>query len=81
MYDGRRDASGEEIRRAIGDLGRNSLAPPLWVIERIWPYMHVGYKTENYTGGIVAKALEQSLFKDYKVAIDSAYVKIVLRKG
>ena len=81
MYDGRRDAPKEEIRRAIGNLERNRFALPLWVIERVWPYMHVGYKTDDYTCGIVAEALEQSLFKDYKVVIDSAYIKIVLRKG
>jgi len=81
MYDGRRDASREEMRRTIGDLQGSGLTLPLWIVERVWPYMHVGYKTREYTHGIVAEALKQSLFKDYKAVIEGGFIKIVMRKG
>lgn len=81
MYDGRRDASRKEMRTTIGDLKGSGWTPPLWIAERVWPYMHVGYKTEEYTHGIVAEALKQSLFKDYKAVIEDGCIKIVMRKG
>ena len=80
MYDGRRDASRDEIRATIGDIERSGLALPLWVIERVWPHIHVGYKTEDYMSGIVTEALRQSEFKDYEAVIDKACIKIILRK-
>ena len=81
MYDGRRDATKEQIRTSLGNLKRNGLTLPSWVIERVWRYMHVGYKTKEYTHGIVAEALKQSLFKDYKAVIEGGCIKIVMRKG
>lgn len=81
MYDGRRDATKEQIRTSLGNLKRNDLTLPSWVIEWVWPYMHVGYKTKEYTHGIVAEALKQSLFKDYKAVIEGGCIKIVMRKG
>ncbi len=81
MYDGRRDASREEIRTIIGNLEGSGFTVPLWIAERAWPYMHVGYKTEEYTHGRVAQALAESLFKDYRVIPGSGFIKIILRKG
>jgi len=81
MYDGRRDASREEIRTIIGNLKGSGFTVPRWVAECAWPYMHVGYKTEEYTHGRVAQALAESLFKDYRVIPGIGFIKIILRKG
>jgi ubiquinone/menaquinone biosynthesis C-methylase UbiE len=81
MYDGRRDASREEMRITIGDFHGSGLTLPLWIVERVWPYMHVGYKTEEYTRGKVASALEESRFEDYQIVITNGFIKIVMRKG
>ena len=81
MYDGRRDASREEMRITIGDFHGSGLTLPLWIVERVWPYMHVGYKTEEYTRGKVASALEESRFEDYQIATNNGFIKIVMRKG
>ena len=81
MYDGRRDASREEMRITIGDFQGSGLTLPLWIVERVWPYMHVGYKTEEYTRGKVASALEESRFEDYRIVINNGFIKIVMRKG
>ena len=81
IYDGRRDASKEEIRATLGNL-EGSLTLPSWIIERIWPcYVYLVYKTEVYTSGKIAEALVRSLFRDYDVFIENAIVKIVLKKG
>ncbi len=81
MYDGRKDASKEEIRTTIGNRENRGFILPLWVVERVWPHMHVGYKTEEYTQGRVAEALKESLFEDYEVIVDSCFIKIILRKS
>ena len=81
MYDGRRDASKKEIRTIIGNLKESGLALPSWVVEHAWPYLHVGYKTKEYTHGRVAEVLKESLFEDYKVVINGTFLKIILKKG
>ena len=80
MYDGRRDASREKIRMTVGNLEGRGLTLPLWLIGCIWPYMHVGYKTREYTQGIVGEALKESLFKEYRVVVEGGCIKLILRK-
>ncbi|MEM2690445.1 MAG: class I SAM-dependent methyltransferase [Nitrososphaerota archaeon] len=81
IYDGRKDAARTELKKTIQSLGMEKILPlPLWIIERIWPYIHIGYKTETYTSGKIGKAIKGSMFKDYEVEIEGAYVKIMLKK-
>jgi len=40
----------------------------------------VGYKIEVYTTGKIGRALRESLFKDYNVKNEGAYIKIELKK-
>lgn len=81
MYDGRKDATKMEIEETIRKLGMEEDLPlPLWIIERIWPYMHIGYKTNIYISGKIGKALNESLFKIYDVEKEGAYIRIMLKK-
>lgn len=81
MYDGRKDATKMEIEETIRSLGMEEDLPlPLWIIKGIWPYMHVGYKTDVYISGKIGRALKESLFKSYDIKKEGAYIKIILRK-
>ncbi len=81
MYDGRKDATKMEIEETIRSLGMEEDLPlPLWIIKGIWPYMHVGYKTDVYISGKIGRALKESLFKSYDIEKEGAYIKIILRK-
>lgn len=82
MYDGRKDATKAEIEETIQKFGvEGGLPIPLWVIKRIWPYMHIGYKTQVYTSGKIGRALNESLFENYDVKKEGAYIEIILRKS
>ncbi|MCX8181886.1 MAG: class I SAM-dependent methyltransferase [Candidatus Methanomethyliaceae archaeon] len=81
IYDGRKDATRIEIEETIQRLDMMEDLPlPLWIVERIWSYMHVGYKTDEYISGKIGRALERSLFKTYTVQKEGAYIRIVLKK-
>ncbi len=81
MYDGRKDATKAELEETIRSWGiEESLLLPLWIMERIWPYMHIGYKTDVYTSGKVGKAIKESMFKNYDLKMEGAYVRITLKK-
>jgi SAM-dependent methyltransferase len=81
IYDGRKDATKAEFEETVRGLGiEEDLPLPLWIIERMWPCWHVGYKTEVYTTGKIGRALKESLFKDHKVKNEGAYIKIELKK-
>jgi len=81
IYDGRKDATKAEFEETVRSLGiEEDLPLPLWIIERMWPCWHVGYKTEVYTTGKIGRALKESLFKDHKVKNEGAYIKIELKK-
>jgi len=81
MYDGRKDATKIEIKESVRSLEMEEDLPlPLWIIDRIWPYLHIGYKTEVYISGKIGKALEESLFKSYDVKKEGAYIRIIIKK-
>ncbi|MCX8189239.1 MAG: class I SAM-dependent methyltransferase [Nitrososphaeria archaeon] len=81
IYDGRKDCTKEELKETVKRFGiEKDLILPFWIIERIWPYMHIGYKTEDYILGKVGKAIRESKFKDYDLRIEGAYVRITLWK-
>jgi len=81
VYDGRKDAPRAEMEETVRDLGiEEDLPPPLWIIEAFWPYMHIGCKTEVYVSGRIGRALSESLFKDYEVKKEGAYMRITLKK-
>jgi len=82
MYDGRKDATVEDLEETFSKLRmtERDLPLPPWVIKRIWPCAHVGYKTEVYTSGKIRRAIEGSPFRSHRVITEGAYVKIVLEK-
>jgi ubiquinone/menaquinone biosynthesis C-methylase UbiE len=81
IFDGRKDVTKAEFEETVRSLGIESDLPlPLWIIERVWPHWHVGCKTEVYVSGKIGRALKESLFKDYSVNNEGAYVRIVLKK-
>jgi ubiquinone/menaquinone biosynthesis C-methylase UbiE len=81
IYDGRKDVTKAEFEETVRSLGlKEDISLPLWFIERVWPHWHVGCKTEVYVSGKIGKALKESLFKNYSVNNEGAYVKIVLVK-
>jgi ubiquinone/menaquinone biosynthesis C-methylase UbiE len=81
IFDGRKDVTKAEFEETVRSLGIESDLPlPLWIIERVWPHWHVGCKTEVYVSGKIGRALKESLFKDYSVKNEGAYVRIVLKK-
>jgi len=81
IYDGRKDATKGEIEETVQGLGiEGDLPVPLWIIESIWSYWHIGYKTEVYVSGRIGRSLGESLFKDYGVEKEGAYVRIMLKK-
>jgi ubiquinone/menaquinone biosynthesis C-methylase UbiE len=81
IFDGRKDVTKAEFEETVRSLGIESDLPlPLWIIERVWPHWHVGCKTEIYVSGKIGRALKESLFKDYSVNNEGAYVRIVLKK-
>ena len=81
MYDGRKDVTKAEFEETVRSLGMEKELPlPLWIIERVWPHLHIGYKTDVYTIGKIGGALDQSLFKNYDVKKEGAYIRIELKK-
>jgi ubiquinone/menaquinone biosynthesis C-methylase UbiE len=81
MYDGRKDVTKAEFEETVRGLGIDEDLPlPLWIIELIWPHLHTGYKTEVYISGKIGRALNESLFKDYDVKKEGAYMRIQLKK-
>lgn len=81
IYDGRKDATQTEFEETVRSLNmKKDLPLPLWLIERMWPRWHVGYKTDVYISGKVGRALRESFFKEYSVQNRGAYVRIELKK-
>jgi ubiquinone/menaquinone biosynthesis C-methylase UbiE len=81
MYDGRKDATKIEVEETVRILEIEEDVPlPLWIITRIWPHLHVGYKTEVYVSGKIGMALKKSLFESYDVRIEGAYVRLTLKR-
>jgi ubiquinone/menaquinone biosynthesis C-methylase UbiE len=81
IFDGRKDVTRAEFEETVRTLGIESDLPlPLWFIERAWPHWHVGCKTWVYISGKIGIALKGSLFKDYSVNSEGAYVRIVAKK-
>ena len=81
LFDGRKDVTRAEFEQTVRSLGVESDLPiPLWVIARVWPHWHIGCKTEVYVSGMIGIALKESLFKDYSVNNEGAYIRIVLKK-
>lgn len=82
IYDGRKDVTKAEFEETVRRLGiEEGLPLPLWVMERIWPRMHIGCKTEVYISGKIGRALKESLFKSYAVKKEGAYIRIELTKN
>jgi ubiquinone/menaquinone biosynthesis C-methylase UbiE len=81
LFDGRKDATTEEFVETVRSLDMERDIPlPLPVMERIWPKMHVGYKTEVFISGKIGKAINKSLFKKADIKAEGAFVRIKLRK-
>lgn len=81
IYDGRKDVTKTEFKETVQSLGiKEDLPLPLWIIASIWPFMHVGYKTQVYVSGKIGRALKESPFTDCRVNKEGAYIKIELKK-
>jgi ubiquinone/menaquinone biosynthesis C-methylase UbiE len=81
LFDGRKDVTRAEFEETVRILGIEEDIPvPLQIIERIWPRIHVGYKTEVFYSGKIGKAIKESLFKKHDVRAEGAFIRIELRK-
>lgn len=81
IYDGRKDVTRVEFEETVRTLGMEEDLPlPLWIIERIWPYMHTGYRTDVYVSGKIGEALRESNFNSYDLKKEGAYIRITLTK-
>ncbi len=81
MYDGPKDATKVEFEETVRSLTiEEDLPLPLWLIEAVWPYMHIGYRTEVYISGAIGRDLNKSLFKEYDVKREGAYIRLELKK-
>jgi ubiquinone/menaquinone biosynthesis C-methylase UbiE len=82
LFDGRRDATRAEFEGTVRDLGIEEDIPlPLAVIERLWPRIHVGYKTEVYKSGKIDKAIKESPFSRANTKAEGAFIRIELKKA
>lgn len=81
LFDGRKDVTRAEFEETVRRLGIEEDIPlPLAIMGRIWPRIHVGYKTEVYYSGKIGKAIRESLFEKYNVTTEGAFIRIELRK-
>jgi ubiquinone/menaquinone biosynthesis C-methylase UbiE len=81
LFDGRKDVTRAEFEETVRRLGIEEDIPlPLTIMERIWPRIHVGYKTEVYYSGKIGKAIKESLFEKYNITAEGAFIRIELRK-
>ena len=81
LFDGRKDVTRAEFEETVRSLGIEEDIPmPLQIIERIWPRIHVGYKTEVFYSGKIGKAIKESLFEKYAITAEGAFIRIELRK-
>jgi ubiquinone/menaquinone biosynthesis C-methylase UbiE len=81
LFDGRKDVTRAEFEETVRSLGIEEDIPvPLQIMERIWPRIHVGYKTEVYSSGKIGKAIKESLFEKYAITAEGAFIRIELRK-
>ncbi len=81
LYDGRKDATKAEFEETVKSLGMEEDLPlPLQMMETIWPWMHVGCKSEVYRTGKIGRAIKESLFKNCCIREEGAYIQIKLRK-
>jgi len=82
LFDGRKDVTRAEFEETVRRLGIEEDIPlPLQIMERIWPRIHVGYKTEVYYSGKIGKAIKESLFEKYNITAEGAFIRIELRKA
>jgi ubiquinone/menaquinone biosynthesis C-methylase UbiE len=81
LFDGRKDVTRAEFEETVRILGIEEDIPvPLQIIERIWPRIHVGYKTEVFYSGKIGTAIRESLFEKYAITAEGAFIRIELRK-
>jgi ubiquinone/menaquinone biosynthesis C-methylase UbiE len=81
LFDGRKDVTKAEFEETVRSLGIEEDIPvPLQIMERIWPRIHVGYKTEVFYSGKIGKAIKESLFEKYAITAEGAFIRIELRK-
>ncbi|UCG83925.1 MAG: class I SAM-dependent methyltransferase [Dehalococcoidia bacterium] len=81
IFDGRKDVTKAEFTDTVRQLGiEKDLPLRLWIITKIWPFMHVGCKTEVYISGNIGQALKESIFEDYEIKKEGVYVRIELVK-
>ena len=82
LFDGRKDVTRAEFKETVRSLGIEKDIPlPLQIMERIWPRIHVGYKTEVYYSGKIGQAIKASLFEKYAITAEGAFIRIELRKS
>jgi ubiquinone/menaquinone biosynthesis C-methylase UbiE len=81
IYDGRKDVTKTEFEETVRKLGMDELLPlRLWIIERIWPHLHTGFKTDEYISGKIGRALEKSRIESHELNNEGAYMRITLKK-
>lgn len=81
LFDGRKDATRAEFEETVRSLDIEKDIPvPLQIMERIWPRIHVGYKTDVFYSGKIGKAIKESLFEKYTITAEGAFIRIELRK-
>jgi ubiquinone/menaquinone biosynthesis C-methylase UbiE len=81
LFDGRKDVTRAEFEETVRRLGIEEDIPlPLSIMERIWPRIHVGYKTEVFYSGKIGKAIRESPFEKYNITTEGAFIRIELRK-
>jgi ubiquinone/menaquinone biosynthesis C-methylase UbiE len=81
LFDGRKDVTRAEFEETVRRLGIEEDIPlPLSIMGRIWPRIHVGFKTEVYYSGKIGKAIRESLFEKYNITTEGAFIRIELRK-
>jgi ubiquinone/menaquinone biosynthesis C-methylase UbiE len=82
LFDGRKDATRAEFKDTVRRLGIEKDIPlPLPIMERMWPGMHVGYKTEVFYNGKIGQAIKESRFKKAYITARGAFIQIKLRKS
>jgi len=82
LFDGRRDATKAEFEGTVRNLGIEEDIPlPLTVMERLWPRIHVGYRTEVYKSGKIGKAIKESPFGKANIKAQGAFIRIELKKA
>jgi ubiquinone/menaquinone biosynthesis C-methylase UbiE len=82
LLEGRKDCTKAEFEETVRSLRVEHDNPlSLRIVGKLWPGIHVGYKTEVYYSGKIGQAIKESLFKKAEVRAEGAFIRIELRKS